>query len=120
MDEHGRVTIPAAARRALGLNDGAQFEWEVVPDGVMLRTVAASDEDAWANTAAVLESLKRAQEDARAGRTYRVSAEFLEEALAAAEAAARDGRELTRDDALAMLETAAKAGTVEKVGRADR
>jgi bifunctional DNA-binding transcriptional regulator/antitoxin component of YhaV-PrlF toxin-antitoxin module len=113
MDKQGRVTIPAAARRALGLDDRSQLEWQVSGDTIVLRAAAMPDEDAWANTPAVRESLQRAQEDAHAGRTYRVSREFLEEALAAAEAD-RDGRELTRDDALAMLEAAARAGRVER------
>jgi AbrB family looped-hinge helix DNA binding protein len=119
MNEQGRVTIPAAARRALRLRGEAQFEYEVVDNTIVLRPVVAIPaEDAWAYTPKMRENLRRAQEDARAGRVYRVTKEFMEQVLETAALADREGRELTYDDAVAMLEAAERAGTVERVGEA--
>lgn len=57
MNGEGRITIPAAARRQLGLDGEAQFQAEVRDGALVLRpTVLIPREDVWAYTP---EHLKR-------------------------------------------------------------
>jgi AbrB family looped-hinge helix DNA binding protein len=65
----GRMTLPAAVRRALEINDGdAQLSIDVSDGAAVLRpAVTIPREDAWAYTPEHLESLKRARAQAQVG-----------------------------------------------------
>jgi bifunctional DNA-binding transcriptional regulator/antitoxin component of YhaV-PrlF toxin-antitoxin module len=69
MNAQGRVTLPASARRGLGLEGEADLQLEVDHDAIVLKpTVVLSVEDAWAYTTPHRELLKRAHADSRQGR----------------------------------------------------
>ncbi len=69
MNAAGRITLPAAARRRLGLEGEAQFEIEVTQDQIILRpAVVLPREDAWAYTPEHRQLLRQAHEDSREGR----------------------------------------------------
>lgn len=103
MNDQGRVTIPAAARRALRLESGAQFECEVVDDAILLRPVAIVPlEDAWAFKREHLERLRRS----KGQRAYRLSEEDLLGIADRMDAARSEGREYRpTHEELAALET---------------
>ena len=70
MDASGRLTIPAATRKELGLKGAAGFETEVASDGslVLRPSLVCPREDAWAYVAVHRELLERAHADSREGR----------------------------------------------------
>jgi len=70
MNAQGRLTVPAEARRELGLAGEAHFEAEVHDGELLLRpAVLVPREDAWAYTPEHRALLARAREDAVRGRT---------------------------------------------------
>jgi bifunctional DNA-binding transcriptional regulator/antitoxin component of YhaV-PrlF toxin-antitoxin module len=78
MSADGRLTVPASARRALGLEGEAQFEVEVEQDSLILRpAVVLAREDAWAYTPEHRRLLERAHRDSREGRVREMTEEEL-------------------------------------------
>jgi len=78
VNAQGRVTLPAQARRELGLNEGAQLEVRVEENEIRLRPArVVVAEDAWAYTADSLASIKRSLADIAAGRVFAVTTEEL-------------------------------------------
>lgn len=81
MNDTGRLTVPAEARRALGLEGETEFEVEadLSHDALILRPVVTLlREDAWAYTPEHRATLRRARADARAGDVVRLTeAELL-------------------------------------------
>ena len=80
MNRAGRLTVPAEARRELGLDGETEFEVEVdrVHAAIILRpTVAPRDEDGWACTPAHRDLLAQAHQESREGRVRRVTEEDL-------------------------------------------
>ena len=80
MSDSGRLTVPADARRELGIEGEAEFELEVdrEQDALILRpAVVLRREDAWAYTPEHRELLRRAHEDSRAGRVREVTEDEL-------------------------------------------
>jgi AbrB family looped-hinge helix DNA binding protein len=80
MNEMGRLTVPADARRALGLEGSTEFELEVDgnTDAIILRPVVAlRREDAWAYTAEHRERLAEAHEDSRKARVREMTEDEL-------------------------------------------
>lgn len=78
MNAQGRLTVPAEARKALGLVGEAQFEAEVRDDGLLLRpAVLVPREDAWAYTPAHRALLAQALEDSAQGRVREMSEDAL-------------------------------------------
>lgn len=74
MTTDGRLTIPATARREIGLEGDATFEVGVQGDSIVLRpAVVMTREDAWAYTPEHRRLLARAHRDSREGRVQRVS-----------------------------------------------
>ena len=78
VNRQGRITLPAAIRRRLGILEGTQLEVRADDAEVTLRpTTTIPAEDRWAYTPEALASLKRALADIKAGRVYRLSPEDL-------------------------------------------
>jgi AbrB family looped-hinge helix DNA binding protein len=78
INEQGRMTIPARAREALGIDGRAQVEVEV--DGQELRvrpTATIPRDDAWAYTKAHLAQVRSALDDVQAGRVATLSPQEL-------------------------------------------
>lgn len=76
MSPNGRLTLPADARRALGLEGEAELEIhvDVAQDELVLRPVVVlRREDAWAYTPEHRDLLARAHADSREGRIHRLS-----------------------------------------------
>lgn len=74
----GRVTLPADVRRKLALGEGDRLEIAVEDDSIRLRPArVVPAEDAWAYTAESIASIRRALDDIRAGRVYRLSEQDL-------------------------------------------
>lgn len=74
MTAEGRVTIPAAARRELGVEGEAQFEVDVKSEAIVLRpAVIMTREDAWAYTPRHRRLLVKAHRDSREGRVRRLT-----------------------------------------------
>lgn len=74
MTPEGRITIPAAARRELGVEGDATFEVGVQGDSIVLRpAVVMTREDAWAYTPEHRRLLAKAHRDSREGRVRRLS-----------------------------------------------
>lgn len=76
MSAGGRLTLPADARHALGLEGEVEFEVEVDDehDAVVLRpTVVLRREDAWAYSPEHRHLLARAHADSREGRVRLLS-----------------------------------------------
>lgn len=72
----GRLTLPAEARRALGLEGEAELEVEVDDshDAIILRpALVLRREDAWAYTPEHRDLLARAHADSRDGRVRKLS-----------------------------------------------
>jgi AbrB family looped-hinge helix DNA binding protein len=79
VNAQGRVTLPAAARRSLGLTDGAQLEVRVEENEIRLRPArVVLAEDAWAYTPESLASIKRSLADIAAGRVFAMTTDDLE------------------------------------------
>jgi bifunctional DNA-binding transcriptional regulator/antitoxin component of YhaV-PrlF toxin-antitoxin module len=80
MNAQGRLTVPAEARRELGLGGEAHFEAEIRDGELLLRpAVLVPREDAWAYTPEHLALLARARADAAHGRTRRLDGGALRE-----------------------------------------
>lgn len=80
MNSSGRITLPASARRRLGLEGEAQFEVEVSGEAIILRpAVVLPREDAWAYTPEHRRLLARAHADSREGRVRELSEDELAE-----------------------------------------
>lgn len=74
MTPEGRVTIPAAARRELGVEGEAQFEVGVEGESIVLRpAVVMTRADAWAYTPEHRRVLAKAHRDSREGRVRRLT-----------------------------------------------
>jgi len=76
MSESGRLTVPADARRELGLEGETEFEIEIdkAHDALILRpAVLLRREDAWAYTPEHRALLEKAHEDSEVGRVRRLS-----------------------------------------------
>jgi bifunctional DNA-binding transcriptional regulator/antitoxin component of YhaV-PrlF toxin-antitoxin module len=70
MNAQGRLTVPAEARRELGLGGETHFEAEIRNGELRLRpAVLVPREDVWAYTPEHRALLARAREDATRGRT---------------------------------------------------
>ena len=64
MNGEGRITVPAAARRQLGLEGEAQFQAEVRDGALVLRpAVVIPRDDAWAYAPDHLERIARARQE---------------------------------------------------------
>lgn len=75
----GRITLPADARRSLGLTAGAELEVRVEENEIRLRPARmVIAEDAWAYTPDSLASIKRSLEDIAAGRVFALTTAELE------------------------------------------
>jgi bifunctional DNA-binding transcriptional regulator/antitoxin component of YhaV-PrlF toxin-antitoxin module len=79
MNASGRLTVPAGARKELGLEGEAQFEVDVASDGslILRPAVVLSREDAWAYTAEHRGLLERAHADSRKGRVRELTEKDL-------------------------------------------
>ncbi len=76
----GRVTLPAKARRELGLHEGSEMVFEVIDGVITMRpAVVLPREDAWAYTREHRAALAQARADARAGRVVQLSEEQLQQ-----------------------------------------
>lgn len=74
MTPEGRVTIPATARRELGVEGESQFEVGVEGEAIVLRpAIVMTREDAWAYTAEHRRLLAKAHGDSRDGRVRRLT-----------------------------------------------
>src|SRR5579864_7590182 len=79
MDAHGRITLPAAVRKKLGITGESQFEVEVASGAIVLKPVVVlPQEDTWAYTPEHRRLLERAHEDSRAGRVRTLTERELE------------------------------------------
>ena len=79
VNAQGRITLPAQARRKLGLEEGAQLDVRVEDNEIRLRPArVVVAEDSWAYTADSLASIKRSLEDIAAGRVFEMTTEQLE------------------------------------------
>jgi bifunctional DNA-binding transcriptional regulator/antitoxin component of YhaV-PrlF toxin-antitoxin module len=80
MSSSGRLTVPAEARAALGLDEETEFEVEAdtAGDALILRPVVVlRREDAWAYTTEHRDLLRRAHSDSREGRTREMTEQAL-------------------------------------------
>lgn len=78
MTSEGRLTIPAGARRQLGIEGEAQFEVGVDQESIVLRpAVVLTREDAWAYTPEHRRLLAKAHRDSREGRVRQLTSRQL-------------------------------------------
>jgi len=74
MNREGRLTVPAAARRELGLEGETQFQAEVRDGSLVLRpAIIIPREDAWAYAPEHLVRVERALQDSREGRVRQMT-----------------------------------------------
>lgn len=74
MTAEGRLTVPAAARKEIGVEGEAQFELDLADGAIVLRpAVVLPREDAWAYTSDHRRLLSKAHSDSREGRVRRLS-----------------------------------------------
>jgi AbrB family looped-hinge helix DNA binding protein len=74
MKSDGRITVPATARRQLGIDGETQFDVEVTEGALILRpAVVLRLEDAWAYTPQHRKLLKAAHVDSRTGRVRKMT-----------------------------------------------
>lgn len=74
MNAQGRVTLPASARRTLGLVGDADLQLDLNHHAFVLKpTLVLPVEDAWAYTTEHRQLLKRAHADSREGRVRSLS-----------------------------------------------
>lgn len=79
VNAQGRITLPADARRSLGLSDGAQLEVRVEDNEIRLRPArVVVAEDAWAYAADSIASIKRSMAEIEAGRAFKLTTRDLE------------------------------------------
>lgn len=80
MADNGRVVIPSAARRALGLAGAAKFDVEVRDDSIVLHPVVTVPAgDAWLYTAETIDAARRAAADYAAGRVREATVDGIAE-----------------------------------------
>lgn len=97
VNAQGRVTLPADVRRRLHLADGSQLEARVEGDHITLRpTRVVPAEDAWAYRPEELAGIRRALEDVKAGRVYRLAATELERIAETGKLPGRPRRETSK------------------------
>ncbi len=90
VNAQGRVTLPADVRRKLGISDGDQLEVKLEDDHITLRPArVVVAEDAWAYTAESLTGIRRALDDIKEGRVYRLSWQELDGMVEAGEVPSR-------------------------------
>lgn len=78
VNPQGRITLPADMRKKLRLASGSQLEVGVEGDRITLRPArVVPAEDAWAYGREELAGIRRALEDVKAGRVYRLGAAEL-------------------------------------------
>jgi bifunctional DNA-binding transcriptional regulator/antitoxin component of YhaV-PrlF toxin-antitoxin module len=79
MNREGRLTVPAAARRELGLEGETQFQAEIRDGNLVLRpAVVIPREDAWAYTPEHVVRVERAQRDSQEGRVRQMTKSELD------------------------------------------
>lgn len=79
MTPTGRITVPAAARRELGISGEAEFAVEVEGDALVLRpAVVLPRADAWAYTPEHRKRLAKAHRDSREGRVRKLNESQVE------------------------------------------
>lgn len=79
MNTQGRLTLPASARRSLGLEGEADFQVDLDRHAVVLRpAVVMTMEDAWAYTPGHRRLLERAHKDSREGRVRELTESQIE------------------------------------------
>lgn len=79
VNRQGRITLPAAVRRQMRLEEGHQLEVVVSQGEVRLRPAAiVPAEDAWAYTAENVAAIREALAQISAGRVFASTAEDLE------------------------------------------
>lgn len=79
MTPTGRITVPAAARKELGISGETEFAVEVEGDALVLRpAVVLPRADAWAYTAEHRRRLAEAHRDSREGRVRKLTESQLE------------------------------------------
>lgn len=96
MSATGRLTVPAAVRRALHLEGAAtEFEVEVKDNTLIFRPAAVEDEDedAWARTPEFQARLKQALQEADEGRVWSLGPAQLEYLIGRADEIYRAGRD---------------------------
>ena len=90
VNAQGRVTLPADVRRKLGISDGDQLEVKLEDDRITLRPArVVVAEDAWAYTAESLAGIRRALDDIKEGRVYRLSRQELDDMVEAGDVPGR-------------------------------
>jgi bifunctional DNA-binding transcriptional regulator/antitoxin component of YhaV-PrlF toxin-antitoxin module len=78
MNAAGRLTIPADARRVLGIDREAEFDVEVVEGRIVLRPFTnQTDDDTWAYTPKHRELVRRALKDGQDGRVRQMTEKDL-------------------------------------------
>ena len=79
MNAQGRVTLPASARRTLGIEGDIDLQLDLDHHAIVLKpTVVLPVEDAWAYTIEHRRLLKRAHADSREGRIRSLSERELD------------------------------------------
>jgi bifunctional DNA-binding transcriptional regulator/antitoxin component of YhaV-PrlF toxin-antitoxin module len=74
MSNGGRLTIPAEARKQLGVSGETQFQVDVVQGSIRLRpAVTVPRDDAWAYTPEYRSLVNRSRKEAAAGLTTTLS-----------------------------------------------
>jgi bifunctional DNA-binding transcriptional regulator/antitoxin component of YhaV-PrlF toxin-antitoxin module len=74
MNPQGRITLPASARRRLGIEGEADLILDLEGHSLVLRpTLVLAVEDAWAYTTAHRQLLRRAHLDSREGRVRSIT-----------------------------------------------
>lgn len=80
------MTLPAEARKDMGIHGETQFQVEVIPGGLILReAVTIPVDDAWAYTPEALDQARRSREDVKHGRVVQLSMAELEKLIEDAE-----------------------------------
>ena len=79
MNREGRLTVPAAARRELGLEGETQFQAEIRDGNLVLRpAVVIPREDAWAHSPEHVVRVERGQGDSQEGRVRQMTESELD------------------------------------------
>lgn len=83
MNSYGRLTLPASARKTLGLEGEADFQLDFHEHALVLRpAIVMTLEDAWAYTSEHRGLLARAHNDSRRGRVHRLTEDQLDRVAA--------------------------------------
>jgi len=78
VNDQGRLTLPAAVRRQLGIGGGTQLEVSVQDHEIKLRPATVIPvEDRWAYTPEAIASLKHALADVKAGYVFQLTEDEL-------------------------------------------